>query len=42
MAYLISIRHFRNEKRTGAEMRLRKCLWDRYWGHAGQLLANFF
>ena len=21
---------------------LKKCFWDRYWGRAGQLLANFF
>ena len=33
--------HFRNEKRTGVELHAsRNCIWDRYWGHASQLLAN--
>ena len=34
--------HFRNEKRTGVELHAsRNCIWDRYWGHASQLLANW-
>ena len=34
--------HFRNEKRTGLELHAsRNCIWDRYWGHASQLLANW-
>lgn len=34
--------HFRNEKWTGAEMCPSNCFLDRYWGRAGQQLANFF
>ena len=34
--------HFRNEKRTGLELHAsRNCIWDRYWEHASQLLANW-
>ena len=37
-----SIRHSRNEKQTGAEMRYRNCLWDRYWGSASFIIGQFF
>ena len=37
------IRHFINEKRTGADRNAsRNYFWDRYWDRAGQLLANLF
>ena len=35
-----TIRHFRDEKELGRG-NLRKDFWDRYWGRASQLLANF-
>jgi len=35
-------RHYRVEKETRAENASHDCFWDRYWGSAGQLLANFF
>ena len=37
------IRHFINEKRTGADRNAsRNYFWDRCWERAGQLLANLF
>ena len=40
MAYFI--RYFRKEKGDWSRNSSRNCLWDRYWGPDGQLLANFF
>ena len=34
------IRHFRNERGTGAEKMSRSCSWDRSWGRALQLLGT--
>ena len=36
------LRHFKNEKGTGAKMRPRSSFWDCSWGRAVQLLAIFF
>lgn len=36
MVNFVSIPHFRNQKETGARM-CASCLWDYYWGYAGQL-----
>ena len=41
--YQDRIRHFRNEKGTGAEMHPSiYCFWDCYWRHADQLLTTEF
>ena len=34
------IRHFRNERGTGAGKMSRSCSWDRSWGRALQLLGT--
>ena len=40
--YVLERMYFHLKKGDWSGNALRNCFWYRYWGHAGQLLANFF